>query len=536
MGLNPVTQSYIEYQISQRMAHYNAVQTYRNYAAGKQNLHLTDEQKIMLVGSEGSLPKSDPEFAINVCGIILDVEVDRLEVKSIRIEAGDNEALGDTLSELAWKRWKQSRMDEGQQNAHYASCRDADSFVVPYYDEEKQRTAFAVNQLYDGLTDGADIYYEQDDPAKPLCAVKIWIVEQTQAKTVRRKNVYYPDRVEKWINDGAIKGEFTNAAWRPLKYGDVDYDAKLVEQPSLYQADVTATIVWWTDTGTLRGRPLGIPFFHFRHSARGGTYGRSSIADVAPGLQDAVNRSGLAMMSAAQLSGFKVVTATNFNPDGNTSLEVYPGALLYNEEAGSFGQLSETNLMQLIEVTNSYIKNAATITNTPLSFFNLGGQAPAEGSQKALESGLLAKTRRNQTGFGNTWEDAIRYMLKLESVKGREVTLSWEEIEDLDISIEWESGEVRNELTEAQVAQIHETLGVPRRFIWSLLGYDEDEIAQFEQEADIKRRQAAALLGQAVRDAEQQAQLPPGTAGSNGNGANAGTDRTASPAGAGVGT
>lgn len=518
MMLNPVTQSFIDFKLRERQGHYSDVQQYRNYANGEQAIHLTNAQKILLVGADSAgNPNSNPEFVLNVCNTILDVETDRLEIQSIAVNVEGNEELSDDLSKRAWQWFKASRMDEGQQNAHYAAARDADSFGFAYYDKDKLAPRLAINPLYDGEDNGADMFYVDDDPTQPEAAVKIWTISETDQRKIRRKNIYYPDRIEYWICEGVLTGAYAQAGWRPLRFSDPDWQPTMTDAPSLQSASLsqTATIEWWTDSGNERGRPLGIPVFHFRHQARGTAYGRSTIADVVPGLQDAVNRAGVSLMAAAQLSGFKVTTANGIDREAIQDLRVYPGAIIASTE-GSFGQLAESDLLQLIEVLNAYIKNAATLTNTPLSFFNLGGQAPAEGSQKQLELGLLAKTRRNQTSFGNTWEDAIRYMFKLDSIAaGGETLLTWEQIDDLDISIVWEPADVRNELTEIQVAEAHQRLGVPQKFIWRKLGYSEDDIAQFEQEADVKRAQAMGQMAQKIRELETAANVG-GNNGTNG--------------------
>src|SRR5690606_34099435 len=101
-----------------------------------------------------------------------------------------------------------------------------------------------------------------------------------------------------------------------------------------------------------------------------------------------------------------------------------------------------------IEVKDSLIKDAATLTATPLSYFNLTGQISAEGTQKQLESALLAKTTRNQTVFGNAWEDMARMWLRLEAVYGDELAAYKNDLtalDDIELSCEWHPAETRNE-------------------------------------------------------------------------------------------
>lgn len=532
-GLNLATQSYLDLLIQERSDDWAYVGDLRDYAEGVQAIHLTKRQKTMLVGEDGA----DPEFTLNVCSTILDVETDRLEVSGIKVTVSDNEGLSDTLSELVWKWLKASRFDQLQANTHYGACRDANSFNIAWYDKVKSQPCLTFNKAFDGDESGCEILYDDGDPTRPILAVKTWTLERPAAGQaafgkVQRRNVYYADHIEKLINmsetsgSNGKSGKFANIGWRALSPNDIDWDdgAELATLTDRYGKERVAAVSWWTDTGTQDGIPLGIPVIHFPHSARGSAYGRSTIADVVPGLQDAINRAGIALQTAAVLSGFKVITATGFALPAGQELWLQPGAILGNEnDSGSWGQLSESNLMQLIEVKNSFIKDAATLTSTPLSFFNISGQIAAEGTQKQIESALLAKTRRNQTAFGNAYEDAARMMLKLDMVfnKDTEVKLTLEQIDDLDINCQWEPAEMRNELEEREIARIDkEAFGVPEEMLLAKW-YSPDELAQIGEAQSLKRNQVMGALAQKLAQMEQANEQPTPqmmAAGGNGSG------------------
>lgn len=527
--INPVHLSKLDYIIQQRQAQYDDIVRLREYANGDQGVILTDDEKIRLVGDDGTgKPNRDVEFTLNVCKTCIDVEADRLEVRDITvsvpedtIEDGsdpegaaqqDNELTGKRLSSFVWRRWKQNRMDEGQRGAHQPAIRDGDAFAIVHYDKVAKQSRIALHQVYDGQTSGVDMFYVDNDPLQPLYAVKIWIAKDTQAVKVRRKNIYYEDRVEKWISDGTLTTAYADADWRPLRYGDDDYTDDLAEVDAINPSgsQTMATAEWWTETGTAPvynaqgehvsgGKPLGLPVFHFRHEHDGDAYGQSTIDCLVPGVQDSVNDSAMDVRVASKLSGYKIVTATGFDPNVST-LSVYPGAIIYNAEPdGAFGQLGETNLMQLLAVKDSFIKDAATLTATPLTYFNLSGVIPAEGTQQSLESALLAKSKRNQTSFGNTWEDIIRFMLKLEKTWGEDLKgYSPELLETIEINCEWEPAETRNERDQTEIAERHKALGVPDRFVWRKLGYTEDEIDQFAQEREETRGKTIGSLAEQI--------------------------------------
>jgi hypothetical protein len=551
MAANPVTLSYLEYLMQKRQDQWERIQSYRDYAEGEQTAVLTKAQKILLVGANDSGdPNSDPEFSLNVCGTIVDVEADRLDVQTITVTQEGNDAENERLSGLVEKWWADSRMDEGLQSATWSACRDGDGFLIVWYetlpdpdsptDVRPVAPRLAVNKAYDGEDAGVEAFYEDGNPARPMVAIKTWNVQRPgiqQDTVVRRRNVYYEDRVEKYLSNGQMAGSYQDADWRPLRDGDPDWEKGLQSVTLIdpYGQPYPAAVFWWTDTGDQFGAPLGIPVAHLRRQAHGEAHGRSAIADVVPGLQDAINDSAVSVWAAEKLAGFKIKWATGYDPDSDGPLFIFPGAMEYSAEPDTrFGQFDESDLRQLVDVKNGFIKDAAMITNTPLSFFNISGDIPAEGTLKQLEAGLLVKTKRNQVAFGNAIEDAARMMLKLEAVFGTEVTLSLEEIDRLEITCEWRPAETRNEVADIEVAKAWKDLGVSDKFIFQKLGFTSAEIAEIETDLAKRRQETIAQMQKMVELGDQQDQQNALVAKRNGNGAQNAEQATSAgtPAGA----
>jgi hypothetical protein len=505
-AFNLATRSYVEYLLNERTKRYADIIMFRNYADGDHTDFLTDAMRKLLVGTNDAGDANPaPEVRINVCETVIDAEADRLQIKGFTVSTPDNEALSGELSARAWSIWERSRMDEGQQNTHFCAIRDGDSHVIAWYDTEIDGARLTFNRQYDGDTSGIDMLYQDDDLNRPVAAVKVWEVQRPvknngSSGRTQRKNVYYENRVEKYININAT-GTFAGIGWRPLTEGDPDWTGR--EQPitvtDAYGNNYPAAVEWLTHDGTITGDPLGNPVSHFRHLSKGEALGRSALKPIAPGVQDAINMSGLSLLTAEQLSGFKVTYATNFDPNVN-EITIEPGGIVYNSETGSFGQLNETNLVQLQDTLNTWIKLAATLTKTPLTFFNQTGQIPAEGTQRQLEIGLLAKTRGNHAAFGNAWENAIRQALKFEAVYG-DLDLTIDVINTLEINAEWEPGDVRNERDDTELALLRsEKAGIPQEQTWKELGYSPDEIAAFKAAEDVKRRAIMADLTQRLAE------------------------------------
>jgi len=523
--INPAIQSYLDFLIDQRQKHWDAVETLREYTNGEQSAQMTDDQKVLLVGADAAgRPNSDPEFNVNVCSIIIDALVDRLNITGFSVTIPDNEARSEDISREVMRWWDASNMDGGQQDAHFAAARDADAYPIVMYDTEAMRPTVVLNESFDGDA-GVEVAYEDAHPQTPLYAVKRWEMQRPtvgNANTPRvlRMNVYFDNRVEYYISQG-VTGSKSQAGWRPLQYGDRDFVADQMTLEQLndpYNRPYEACVVWQTDNGRESGTPLGLQVKHLRHNARGNPYGRSRIADIVPGLQDAINRAGLSIQAAALLSGFKEAVITGFfpkkDPEGvSNAMKRSPAAVHYfGDKEVSITQFAESDLMQLISVLDKFIVLAATLTSTPLSLFNLTAQTPAEGTQKQLEQALVTAVEKAQRDFGQTWQNIIRQMLVFEAAFNPNGKLSVADIvaiPEWDINVEWANPQTRNELEDRQIAVIDYTqLDVPIEMVWKRF-YSAEEIAKMQELESVRTGQAIGNLAQQVIDLEaQNAQQP----------------------------
>lgn len=544
-----MTTNYSDYLLTTRQEAWSDIIQYREYVSGEQETLLTDAQRELLVGEEGT----SPEFALNICGTVLNAETDRLKIQGIVVRVYDegsedtevevipqlpnpmdpaarleqnaekiaaeapiqptgevlNQAESDRITRLIRKWWGISRMDEVQLGVHHTAGRDGDSYLISYFDKKRNCPKTALNVSYDGQTTGAETFYRKDDPTEKLAAVKIWELDgpKEEQKTFR-KNVYYPNRIEYYIGNKMAGEESSPDVWKPLEPGDPDWDITMTSGLQIDPFGITyeCTFIDWTEDG----EDLGIPVAHFRRFSFGGPNGRSALADIVPGVQDVINQSSLSILAATLLTGFKVVWATKYDPN-NGKFKVYPGAIVYNAEDGSFGQFQETDLKQLIEVKNSFIKDAAIITDTPLSFFNLGGDVPAAGTLRQMESSLLTKVEKDQISFGNAYEDMARTWLILEYVFGDKLEdYTLEQVMEFEITTEWISANIRDERLDAEIAAQHSELGVPDEEIWRKLGYNETKVAEFA----VKKAQRDAEQMKRQQELQKFQEIPP----RNGNG------------------
>jgi hypothetical protein len=413
-------------------------------------------------------------------------------------------------------------MNEGQQHVHYSAVRDGDSY--PIVDHDGKQPSVTLNMAYDGES-GTEMAYQDAHPGKPLYAAKRWDMQRptvgnTTTNRVRRMNLYFEDRIEYYITKGMTAGS-SESGWRRLDETDSDYKPDDMQEAVLtdpYGRQYTATVRWLTSDGAPTGAPVGNPVRHMRHDARGNAYGRSRLADVVPGLNDAINRAGVSLQAAALLSGFKEVIITGFYPDVdretgvNTAIRRSPSAMHYIEEKDvGVNTTPETDLNQLISVLDKWIVIAATLTSTPLSLFNLTAHTPAEGTQKQLESALVQSVKRLQRGFGQVWQDVVRMMLKFDALYSPDESAvvpieAFDQIDDWDINIEWEPAETRNNLEEREIAATDiAQLGMPKEFVWERF-FGAEEIARMNDMLSTRTNKAIGALAESIAEAERAAQ------------------------------
>jgi hypothetical protein len=193
----------------------------------------------------------------------------------------------------------------------------------------------------------------------------------------------------------------------------------------------------WTETNAEGGAPLGIPVIHFRNKDQGYSYGESELEDVIP-MQDALNKSVIDLLAAADTTGFRIYTGTGVSKDA--TVLVAPGALWRSTNPDAkFGSIEPADLAGLIALKDSVAIDIARLSRTPTSSFQITGQVAAAGTLKEQRAGLIAKGRDRQVAFGNGWEDVMYLSRKLHNVFGTgglseeaEVGTVWEDDEKPD--------------------------------------------------------------------------------------------------------
>ncbi len=444
----------------------------RKYHDGLQNAQLTERLREFLQ------MHPDDEFSLNVCAPVVNALSERLVVDGFD---GDDTKLLD----WAWRIWQECNLDAMQDDVHEGALRDSEYFVMVDWDAEENRPIFVPHQRYTSVDAGGDgygcmMFYDQDDRyQKPQFAVKQW-TEATKNDIVERRNIYYPDRIEKYQRG-------SGAQW--VRIGES---------------------IPWVDA---EGKPLGIAVVPFTNK------GMRQEASAAWPMQDAVNKSLIDLLSASDLTAFRIYVALGFIPttdgkppadDMSNWLKVTPGQIVGTTKPpseASFSAIGPSELEPLMDLTHQLVLWLAMVTNTPVTRFISTKLVASDETLKEQEGPLLARVRSRQITFGNSWSKCMQLAAKLQNLYG-EPSEDDDLPEDLDANVLlepiWIEPQSRSQSERLDLLVKKQKLGIPRRQLWREAGYSQSAISKMQAEASDDREVLSNGQDDQLEDEQQQ--------------------------------
>lgn len=460
--ISPADLAFAEYIKQSSKATQEQYKTYREYYDGDHDTQLTDRMREFLeIGT-----KAEAEFNLNFIPVPVDVLSERLTVSGFSVVGEDadesNESTQAGTDGILWQWWQDNQMDAQQGDNHTAAIRDADSYVIVEWDNEKQRPSINHELAFDG-TYGVHIIYREDKAREIKYALKLWRVESGDNSHVRRMNAYTPDAIYK-LHMGGL-------GWEP--FIEIDDQGNPLPWP-----------LPWVDRD---GEPLGVPVVHFPYNPGGSFFGKSELKDLIPP-QNALNKCVIDELAAADVAGFNWpwLTGDTIGDD----VAIGPGRLLFAENPeAKFGSIPATDLTGLSALVEKYVQRMAQISRIPLSYFQVTGAIASADTQKADDTGLISKAEKAAVRFGNGWESVMSMARKLHNVFG-----DGPELDEMMIQTQWASFErVDKQEADKKTAETQEikartfdllVLNNPRtdRFqLAKLAGYSDDEAAVLDE-------------------------------------------------------
>lgn len=406
----------------------NPYKTLTDYYEGNQPLKYSAERL------RDAFDSNLTRFVQNWCAVVIDCVLDRLTFKGWDAE---NEPIDDKLDEF----YADNNMQVLSHKVHKNALITSESFII-FDHVEKINKAF--------YNDSRNVHIFYDDNGNKLFGSKWWMDAKTDKK---RMNLYYPDRIEKYIADKSASNEKS------------------------FRLDVT-------DTNPFK--PF-IPIVHFQ-------VGYKELDNVIT-IQDAINKLFSDMMVVGEFNAFKQRWAisnadiSNLKNSPKTILQFPKGTS--DEEGTQVGEFSAAELTGFLNAMDKLANSIAIISRTPKHYFMDTGSAISGEALIVMESPLVKKVQQIQANFTQAWLETADFIVG----------------EQNDISTIWSPIETIQPLMQAQEMESLKRLGVPLMTILRRAGWGADEIAQFESDMLAEKSSKAtetALLLEEIRKRDAQ--------------------------------
>ncbi len=447
-GLDPVAESlmrWIQQQADERRTDYELS---RQYYGGDHDTAITDRLKKFLP------PRL--QFRDNFMNVVVDSLSERLTVLGFDIE-------DETISEWVGELWGRNRMDHMQNVVHTETIMLGDSYLLCDWDELNERPRWT-HQMAEMIVPHYNENTREIDWASKKWIQRPHIGEEPET----RLNLYYPDRVEKFVARGGVWARYSEP-----------------EEP---------WPVPWVDGS---GEPIGVPLIHFRNRPMGSDFGQSEIINVIP-MQDLLNKSLIDLTMILDTLAFPQRYTLNVN-HGSSRLDILPGSVteFHSEyDGGTVGQWNAATVDGPLKSIEALVQHIAGTTRTPQHLFQIIGGIPSGEALKTAESGLVNKAKQRMVNFGNSWEDALMLAMRIQGVFGTALP----EIEEGSIQTTWDDPETRNEQAHMESLKAKMELGITKHQIWREMGYTQEQIDQMDEDNTQERASETNIGAEILRN------------------------------------
>lgn len=381
----------------------------------------------------------DTVFSENWCSVVVDCILDRINLERI---GGRSEAETNLLSEL----WLDRDMDDEAHETHKSALIAGEAFVIVWPDENGHAEAY--------FNDPRKCHAQPDaeNPKRIGWAGKMWRLDSGEW----RINLYYPDRVEKYIT------------------APMDKDSAPDSSNSFMQFEIIANPY----------QKLPVFYFHCQ----------SELTNILSP-QIAVNKLLNDMIIASEFGALKQRYVISEAETG--TLKNAPNEIWSLPEGSEVGELSASDLSNFINAMDREVNVISTISKIPKHYFINQGGMPSGEALIAMEAGINKKAGNYIRRFKKFWSDVIEMMLEIENIA----------IDKKNISPLYEAPETVQPRTRAEIIQIETNSGIPlvtslRRKDWS----EADIKAMLKDKDEAQEREtttAKVLLENARKQTEQ---------------------------------
>ena len=486
------------------------------------------------------------------CSPVIDAVNDRLLVSSVTATAGadTDTAASDTATTALAGIIQANEMDSRYRDWNRKALRDGDAYIIVWPDEthpaDYQPELTNEVDPTDGLAPdpllgvnityadprNARMFYDPQNPRLKRFFATMWETQlRGEKKTRIRMDLYYPDRIEKWISAPGNRQK-TAKEFEPFLDPDDNADDDYPGSGADPDNDPAPAASWPMPN------PFGqIPVFHLRTAYE---YGKPVHAN-AFALQDAISKLVEMLMVTVEFNGYpqryalqeadslgtqsiredplaehspadwdhdftetalsttSVVSGAISNETGS-NYEANPGAMQIYKGFKAVGSFTTATPGAFLDPFKNFVTSIATTTSTPLwKFQGLGGTTPSGEALRIAEMPLVQHALDLMAMLGSPYEDMYEFALLVIGVTAK-VKIAWANPATSDLKETWD-------LVKAKIE-----LGVPRDVAFMQAGISEAEAqewaktyndvfataAYYQGRADMYLAQAELLRQQAV--------------------------------------
>lgn len=374
---------------------------------------------------------------LNICGLIVDATVERLQVDGIRL--GDSET-GDAE---AWRIWQGNNLDADSDLLLTEAVKVGRAFVLVAPNPKDSSTPLVTPE---DMTQ-AIVAYRPGSRREPVAGLKCWLDDWTG---LLMATLYLPGWIYKFQATAPKKGVIGKLEWKKRETPREEWPAK---------------------------NPLGeLPLREIRNRPDLLGNARSEIEDVLDD-QDRLNKTLIDRMMAQEFAAFRQRWMTGYEVPTDESgqpIEPFKSAVdrlwVVEDENVKFGEFDATALAPYLEAAEADVRHMAARTRTPSQYL-LGEMVNISGDAlKAAESGLVSKIRQRMRPFGESLEDVVRLYLKAAG-----------DMRDASrCEVIWHNPEFRTEGELVDALTKMDKLGVPREALWERWGASQTEISRWK--------------------------------------------------------
>ncbi|MFI8229421.1 phage portal protein [Streptomyces sp. NPDC085900] len=396
-----------------------------------------------------ALRHTSDRFRLNFAATPVNAVNNRLEITSV---SAISEGAGQYLDRV----WASNELELEVGQIHKKALIYGDAYLMVWPEGDSL-------EIYYNSPKTTVVLYEEENPRLKRVAAKMW--ETTiDGKNRTRVNLYYQDRIEKYVSRAE----------------------RLPQTPK--DSDFVPFVDEFTDSNGIMANPLGrIPVFHFRTERPKGKPEHRNAYEP----QDLINKLCVTQMAANDYQGFPwryALTedgsseAADFDEGSESTLTgSTPGELTIFNNVKAIGQLDPAKPESFLEPMRVYIRSLATITETPLHYFEPTGNIPSGEALRTAEAPLVKKVRTRQLSFGATWREVFTFVL--ESAGFSE-----------DVQVHWKPVETFDTKEAMEIAYKKIQIGIPLAQVAAEMGYDAAVVANWIAEKNIQEVQAGSDL------------------------------------------